>query len=70
MFGRVDRNVTRLLAVSTAFLFSSPHRPSNIFFEYLCEITGLTEQFLSLFILEMILQKFEIFLYKIKRSNY
>lgn len=50
MFGSTDRDVTKLLAMSTAAFFSLLYYTSTIFlflfFEYCCKITGLDEQFL------------------------
>lgn len=46
MFGSTDRDVTKLLAMSTAAFFSLLYYTSTFFFEYCCKITGLDEQFL------------------------
>lgn len=46
MFGSADRDVTRLLVVSTAAFFTTLYCATTISFEYYCKITGLDEQFL------------------------
>lgn len=46
MFGSADRDVTRLLVVSTAAPFTTLYCATTISFEHYCKITGLDEQFL------------------------
>lgn len=46
MFGSADRDVTRLLVVSTAASFATLYCATTISFEHYCKITGLDEQFL------------------------
>ena len=41
MFGSADRDVTRLLVVSTAAFFTTLYCATTMSFEYYCKITGL-----------------------------